>query len=277
MKRLVLVYSILLVILAGACTPESKLAKEFRANPPEFYFHLDPPAYLYKYNHKGEMIENLDQMSPAQQDSALFASSTFIQYISDSTFLVNYVNAFLSELRNLGFPVYIGSEADSFLMAQPQSYEINIAQIQLDEYFYPYEDEEYFYDTLFYKRFDLDALDFSVWVELTRFNHPGNIKTVLYSSHMASDNLEGDFVLDPFRQQVKYSYTIDSLNVSDVNDIAKLLGKVHASYLYDFFLNQYIAFHIPKGFQPQVYYHYNRFRNTFVPVDEDRFELLNNQ
>lgn len=274
MRRLLCYCLILLVAGVTACTPEYKLAKEFRANPPGFYFHLDPPALLFKYNHKGELIEDLNKMTPEQQDSALFFSSSFIQYINDSTFLENYVNGFLNELRNLQFPVYIGNEADSFLMSQPQSYEIDIVQIQLDEYFYPYEDEEYFYDTLFYKKFDLDAVDFSVWVELSKFNHSSNLKTVLYSSHMASDNLEGEFILDPFRQQVKYSYTVDSLSVGDLNDIATLLGKVHASYLFDFLLNQYIAFHIPKGFQPQVYYHYNRFRDSFVPVEEERFELL---
>ncbi|MBN1199802.1 MAG: hypothetical protein JXA23_10655, partial [Bacteroidales bacterium] len=125
----------LILLVAGitACTPEYKLAKEFRATPPDFYFHLDPPAFLYKYNHKGEMIEDLQKMNPEQQDSALFFSSTFVQYINDSAFLEKYINGFLNELRSLQFPVYIGHDADSFLMSQPQSYEIDLTQIQLDE------------------------------------------------------------------------------------------------------------------------------------------------
>lgn len=266
----------LMILAAGisACTPEYKLAKEFRDNRPEFLLHLTPPPMLFKYNHKGELVDDLKNMNPARQDSALFFSSGFIQYINDSVFLENYINSFLDEIRNLGFSVFLGHEADSFLFNHPQSYELTIAQIQLDEYSYPYEDQEFFYDTLFYKKFDLDAVDFSVWLELTRFGISGNARTVLYSSHMASDNLQGEFLLDPFRQDVKYSYSIDSLEVEDVNNIARLLGKVHAGYLFDFFLNQYIAFHITRGFQPQVFYHYNRYRNSFIPVDEERFELL---
>jgi len=274
MNRTLSIFLIALVAGITACTPEYKLAKEFRESPPEFYLHITPPASLFKYNHKGELVEDLSKMSPAQQDSALFYSSGFVQYINDSLFLENYVNGFLDELRNLHFSVYISHEMDSFLLAQPQSYELFMAQVQLDEYFNTFEDEEYFFDTLFYKKFNLDAVDFSVWLELSKFGKTGSAKTVLYSSHMASDNLEGEFLVDPFRQDVKYTYTVDSLEVEDVYHIASFLGKVHASYLYDFFLNQYIAFHLPKGFQPLVYYHYNRYRNIFTPVEEERFELL---
>lgn len=267
---------ILITLVAGvtSCTPEYKLAKEFRDNPPEFYFHVTPPGLLFKYNHKGEVVEDLNKMSAREQDSALFFSSSFVRYINDSIFLENYVNGFLDELRKLKFTVFIGHQADSFLLNQQQSYEINIAQIQVDEYFYPYEDKEYFYDTLFYKKFNLEAVDFSVWIELSKMAGDNPNKTILYSSHMASDNLEGEFFVDPFRQDVKYTYTIDSLKVEHLDDFATYLGKVHASYLYDFFMNQYIAFNIPKGFQPQVYFHFNRYRNSFIPVDEERFELL---
>ncbi len=267
---------ILIILFAGvtACTPEYRLAKDFRKNPPEFFFHVTPPKLLFKYNHKGELVEDLKRMNSAEQDSALFFSSGFIQYINDSLFLENYVNGFMDELRNLQLVVFIGAEADSFLLGQPQSYELSIAQIQVDEYFYPYEDEEYFYDTLFYKKFDLDAVDFSTWLELSKIGGPNQVKTILYSSHMASDKLEGEFFVDPFRQHVKYSYTIDSLGIEDINNISAYLGKVHASYLYDFFLNQYIAFNLPKGFQPLVYYHYNRYRDSFIPVEDERFELL---
>lgn len=267
---------ILILMIAGvsACTPEYKLAKEFRLNPPDFYLQVTPPPMLYKYNHKGELVEDLKDMNQAQQDSALFFSSGFIQFVNDSLFLERYINGFLDELRSLRFTVFIGHETDSLLLAHPQAYELSIAQIQLDEYFYPYEDEEFFYDTLYYKKFDLDAVDFSVWLELSKFGGKSNTRTILYSSHMASDNLEGEFLFDPFRQDVKYSYTIDSLDIEDITNIAAFLGKVHASYLYDFFLNQYIAFHLPKGFQPQVYYHYNRIGNSFIPVEEERFEML---
>jgi len=67
-----------------------------------------------------------------------------MQYISDSAYLEHYLNTFITELRELGFSVYLDNSVDSFLRTQPQSYILNIPQIQLDEYYYPYSDSVYF-------------------------------------------------------------------------------------------------------------------------------------
>jgi len=274
MNRIRLFLSFIILLILSSCSFEYKLAKEFQQDPPDFYLKVKPPAHLFKYNHKGEMIEDFEKLSGSQQDSALDASSFFTRHIDDSVFLERYVNGFVDELRKLDFKVYLGDEADSFLLQQAQSYLIDMIQVQLDEYFYPFEDKEYYYDTLYYKSVNLNAVDFSTWIELGKLKSSRKQKTVLYSSHMATDDFAGSFLLDPFRQDVKYSYTIDSLSVPDIYEIAGFLGKVHASYLYDFFLNQYIAFNLPQGFRPEVYYHYNRFRKSFVVVEEERFELL---
>ncbi|MFH1160864.1 MAG: hypothetical protein V1733_07940 [bacterium] len=274
MKIFSVVSFLTLVILLGSCTPEYKLAQEFHKSPPDFNLLVMAPDFLYKYNHKGERIDGFADMNEAQQDSALFWSSDFVQYLSDSTFLEIYMNNFLDELRRLHFTVYLDSAVDSFLMQQPQSYVVNIAQLQVDEYTYPYEDEEYFSDTLFIKRFELNAVDVSVWLELSKLNSSKGSRTALYTSHMANDDVAGNFGIDPFSLNVQYHYRIDSLALSGIYDMAGYLGKIHASYLYDFFLNQYIAYHLPQGYETPVYYHYNRFRRSFVPVEEDRFELL---
>ena len=265
-----------LLFLVAACSQEYKLAKQFRAAPPEFHLLITPPAYLFKFNHKGEVIEGFDTLSSAQQDSALFASSDFIQQVDDSIYLENYINNFVDELRELGFTIHLGREAAAGVLDSiPQSYILQMAQVQIDEYFYPLEEQEYFFDTLFYKRFDLNALDFSSWFELSNW-HRQNGAVTLYISQSVSDDFEGSFVMDPFQSGVKYKYSIDSLQVEEVYEIARYLGRIHGSYLYDFFLNQYILFHLPGNFMPQYYYHYNRFKDRFEPVDEERLEILDN-
>ncbi len=276
MKKIHLFLALIILATLSSCTLEFKLAKEFQNDPPDFHLLVNRPTYLFKYNHKGEVIDDFENLTSLQQDSVLYASSFFIRHIDDSIFLEKYVNGFINELRMLDINAYLEEEADSFLMQQPQSYLVDIVQLQLDEYFYPFEDQEYYYDTLYYKSFNLNAVDFSAWFELGKLKSSRKQKTVLYSSHMATDDFEGSFIIDPFRQDIKYSYAIDSLSIADIYEIAGFLGKVHASYLYDFFLNQYIAFNLPQGFRPQVYYHYNRFRKSFVSVDEERFELLDN-
>jgi hypothetical protein len=252
-----------------------KVGKSFVATPPPIQILLFPPDALYKYNHKGETIEGFDSMTPARQDSALFFTSKLIKGIDDSLFLEGYVNNFITELRKLGFTVYLPEAVDSLLKAQPQVYTLDMAQLQLDEYIYPFEDEAVFYDTRYIKSIDLNAIDFSVWYELSKMNTTNPRKTVLYSSHTMTDGVDGSFFLEPFTDDVRYRYRIDSISVPDVMTLSANLGKKHASYLYDFFLNQYIAFHLPQGEAPYYFYHYNRFRNILLPVeDDDKFEIL---
>lgn len=268
----------LLFTLPGltSCLPERKIATTFISQPPEINLLIFPPELIFKYNHKGELIPGFDTLPEALKDSALWVNSTFVQYLSDSLLLETYMNNLIEELRNFKFNVYLGASIDSFLLLQaPQSYLLNLSQMQIDEYLYPLEDEEVFMDTIYYKRFDLNAIDFSNWFELNKVN-PGEKKrvTTLYSSHSAFDSFEGEFLVNPWGGEVNYRYKIDSIMVEDVTEMAAYLGKKHASYLYDYFLNQYIAQHLPPGEMLYHYYHYNRFRKSLTPTDIDRFEFL---
>jgi hypothetical protein len=177
-------------------------------------------------------------------------------------------------MRTLGFTVFLDRSVDSFLQGKPQSYVVNISQVQLDEYIYPLEDSEPFEDTVYKASFLLNAVDASAWFELSKINTPKPQKTVLYSSFTASDNFNGNFVINSFTLDIQYHYKIDSLKVNDIYDLAAYTGKKDASYLFDFFMNQYIAYHLPKGIDPMYFLHYDRFRKTFSPTEDERFEII---
>ena len=268
-----------LLILAGlvslqSCLPERKVANTFIQSQHMITLLVNPPAIVFKYNHKGEAIERFDSLSQAQQDSALWTQSSYIQFINDSTLLENYMNSFIEELRLLGFNVYLNSSIDSFNAVKPQSYILNVAQIQVDEYYYPLKDEDAFLDTVYYKEFNLNAVDFSCWFDLSKAGTETSRKALLYATNTAYDTFDGRFFNDPFSGTVRYKYTIDSLKTKDVYDMATYLGKKHAGYLYDFFMNQYIAKHLPEGIKMEDYYHYNRIRKSFNPAYDERFEIL---
>src|ERR1035438_4076049 len=100
------------------------------------------------------------------------------------------------------------------------------------------------------------------------------VKTVLYSTFSGSDGFNGRFYVDPFTYEVRYKFKIDSLKLNDVYELASYAGKKNASYLFDFFLNQYIAFHMPDGQDPMDYYHFNRFRHFITSAGDEKFEVL---
>jgi hypothetical protein len=267
-------YCSLFVVVMASCSMEHKLAQTFVKTPPEIDLQLFTPDILFKFNHKGEEIEGFHDLSDSLQDSALFFNSKYIQFVDDSIYLEGYMNSFIEELRALGFNVFLDHSVDSFLQRQPQSYVINISQVQLDEYKYPLTDSETYEDTVYTKTFQLNSVDASAWFELSKINTPKPQKTVLYSSFTATDGFDGNFLINTFTGDIQYKYKIDSLKVRDLYDLAVYSGRKDASYLFDFFMNQYIAFHLPKGMEPLYFLHYDRFHKTFSTTEDERFEIL---
>ncbi len=257
--------------------PERKLAREFIASPQKINIQVFAPEAILKYNHKGEKIKGFNIMTDAQQDSALYASSQFIGLVDDSAYLERYVNLFIDELRKLGFEVYLENSVDTFLYSQPQAYVISMAQVQLDEYTLPVEDSLPVGDSMFYKRFDLNAVDASTWFEVSKLNVTKPKKTILFSTLTASDAFNGNFFIDPNSMDVRYKYSVDSLTVNDLYDLAAYSGRQQADYLFDYFMNSYIGFHMPEGILPNGYYRYNRSNGSLSTTEEERFEVLDSK
>jgi hypothetical protein len=267
-------YCSLFVVLMASCSMEKKLAQNFIKTPPEINLQLFTPDILFKFNHKGEEIEGFRELSESGQDSALYVNSKFMQFVEDSIYLEGYMNSFIEELRAMEFNVFLDNSVDSFLQRQPQSYIVNISQVQLDEYKFPIVDSEPFEDTVYTKSFHLNAVDASAWFELSKINAPKPQKTVLYSSFTASDGFDGNFLINTFTGDIQYKYKIDSLKLRDIYDLAAYSGWKDASCLFDFFMNQYIAFHLPKGIEPLYLLHYDRFNKTLSTTEEEGFEIL---
>ena len=257
-----------------SCLPERKIANGFIQSSNALNLLVRPPDLVFKYNHKGEIIEGFDSLSADQQDSALLVSSRYVQFLNDSILLESYMNQFIGELRASGFNVYLADAIDSFMTDKPQSYVLDISQIQVDEYLYPLLDEEDYMDTTYYKQFNLNAVDFSCWFELSKANTANAKKMLLYSTGTAYDTFDGRFFNDPFTGNVRYKYNIDSLKTKDVYTMATYLGKKHAGYLFDYFMNQYIAKHLPEGMRMMDYFHYDRKRQSFSSAYDERFEIL---
>jgi hypothetical protein len=267
-------YCSLFIVLMASCSMEKKLAQTFVNTKPEIDLQLFTPDILFKFNHKGEDIEGFSALTDSQQDSALYVTSKFMQFVEDSVYLEKYMNCFIDELRALGFNVFLDDSVDSFLQRKPQSYVVNISQVQLDEYTFPIVDSEPFEDTVYTKKFQLNSVDASAWFELSKINASKPQKTVLYSSFTASDGFDGNFLVNTFTGEIQYKYKIDSLKLRDIYDLAAYSGSKDASYLFDFFMNQYIAFHLPNGMEPLYFLHYDRFRKTFIATEDDMFEIL---
>lgn len=267
---------LLLASLAAlsSCNVEKQIAKQFIQQPVADEVLMFSPYYVFKSNLKEDIELDTSALTDEEIHQRRIDSSVLLKEISDSVFLSKYVNSYIEEMKALGYEVYTEDFVSEFMNRRDSGYVIHIAQLELEEYYMEYVDEEYIGGRYFKTEFDLNALNLNSWFELYRVNETERRKQVLFASHFISDNLYGSYTQYFFTGEVDYEYTIDSVKTEDVYELASYLGGLYASYTYDYILNKYIIKNMPEGRRPKTYWHYNRYNKRLYPAGEDRFELL---
>lgn len=270
-------YFVLLALISlqlASCSPERGLAKRFVRERQPLSILLLPPEFSYKYNFKIPDIENFDSLPKLTQDSLLYYNSELLQYISDSLLISGYINGMSSGLKTLGFNVHASESSESFVNRGSEGLIVNIAQIELEEYFDSISENASFGDEELYNyELYLTALNINSWFELTRVNQQ-DTTLVLYASNTLTDKFDGGFRYFPFSGDVKYEYTIDSLRLDEIYPSISFYGNLYAGYLFDFLMNDYIARNLQAGYQPSGYYTYDRLTGAIRKNNGQRFTRL---
>ncbi len=277
MKRTIQ-HSILILAIGfslASCSLERKLAKEFIESRDSLAVMLFMPGYIFKTNNKAWEVENIDQLSAAQKDSALFQNSLYLKEIDDNFLISRYENALQTGLLRYGMIVYTEDQLLDFLAVEHKAYKIMIAQMELEEDIYPYRAEEIFFDSvLFFEDFELNRVNLNSWFEIARMNDPEADDHLLYASHYAMDGLDGRFMQNLFTGEVKFHYNLYPMKTEDIYTLAAMLGEKYAGYIYDYMLNEYIYRNFPQGERPKSYYTFNPQTRVIAPARDDRFIFM---
>jgi hypothetical protein len=202
-------------------------------------------------------------------------SLLLLNEMPDSSFLNSYYNSLIEGLLQLNFKVCLDDIETSRLSDTLPNIVLNVAQISLEEYNKEYEESEEFYEGTYYKTINLKTLDLNFWFELSIFNQEE--KPVLcFDSQSISDISNGYFYQKFLTGEVIYEEEIIPLKVEDVINRAKLLGKRHATMIYDLLLNTYIQNNYPNNKTPGYLLHFNPESRFLEPLDEenDVFQIL---
>ena len=268
-------FPILLLGMASSCTIERDLAKEFLLHKDSLSIMLIPPDYVYKSNLKAYEVENYEVLDEYRKDSALYASSLFLQEIDDTLFIGRYFSALNARLRKFGITTYSDDQLPEFLGLTHPAFQVALVQLELEEDVYPYRAEEIFYDSiLFYEDFLLNTVNMNSWFEISKLNDTDAVNNLLYASHYVMDELEGRFANNLFTSEVKFKYNLISMKTEDVYTLAALMGEKYADYIFDYLLNEYIFSNYPDSKRPGTFLHYCLEYNNFTPAGDDRFVFL---
>lgn len=254
------VLTAILLLHITACNPERRLANAFIKKTGPVAILLLAPDFSYKYSYKIPDIDNFDSLPVSAQDSLLFYNSRLLQYIDDSVFFSNYLFGLSSGLKADNMNPYFSDSAENFLSAQSEALILNLAQLQFEEYYDSIGDEASFGDVELYSyELFITAVNVSSWFELSMVNNHDTSAVVLFTSSTLTDNFNGGFQYLPFSGEVKYNYTIDSLNTESIYSSAYTLGNIYSGYLFDYLMNEYIQKNLPPDYIAKYQYTYDRY------------------
>lgn len=251
-----------LALTAIACSPERKIASRYLKEKTPGAILLISPDFVYKNSFKIPYVKNFESLPQTTKDSLAFYTSDVLQYCNDSVYINRFMQSIKRGLTYFGFSVYFNQPADEFLNSTYESYIINIAQIQLEEYLDSISDETS-YDSESQNNMSLfvTAININNWVEVTRLNHEQSKARVLYNSQTITDDFIGNFAYYPVTGKFDYDYIIDSLDIDKLYLASSELGFKYSQWLFDYILNDYIKKNLPDGIRQEKFYTFD-FRNN---------------
>lgn len=265
-----LLFAVFFISTTG-CSLEQKISRNFVESEKNMQFYLLKPEIVFKYNLKEFEVPGLDTLDEVRKEIRLMKYSLFLQDVSDSLFIEEFVSGFVKTLRSYGADVLFENETDTLMEKGGTPYIVNLAQISLEEYIHPYHTEETVYDEIIViDGIDLNAINYNLWLELSRLNTEKNNK-VLFASDYLLDNLNGTLRHNLLTGKISFDYTIDTISSYRIYDFARKFGKTTAGYLFDYLMNDYMWENLPEDY-PYTghYYHYDPVRRLFYLVEDDR-------
>lgn len=263
-------------ILVGliSCNPEKQLAIDFTYKSVNKNILILTPDYIYKSSLKTYMLDSIEFNKNDNKDSILLVNSDYLHKLNDSLFLANYVLGYAKTLSSFGFRIYSQNQIEDFMTLDSNTYQINIAQIELEETLYTYRDEIEYNDSYYFHDHNLNAVYVNTWFEFSNTNEVTNKQQVYFTTDMITDIPDGTFDYDIFNGKVRYMYNIDSLQVNALYTFAYRIGAEYARYTFDLLLNKDLDAKIPTEQRSETYWRYDPSYHTFYPATDDRFILL---
>ncbi len=270
----ILIFNLLSLFLVS-CSLERRIGKDYIRNFSDVRIQVNLPDFIHKLNLKHDSIQPFGHPDFNDIDSSILINKSYLSLIDESIFLNLCERSLKSELVSLGFNLQVFTDSVSIIQNADKFYTLDIVQMQLEEtsFLGAPEDFNYLWGSRVYGSdlntarigdhyFDkpLNAINLNAWFELSEKLQNNYRFPVLYSTQSLYDEIVSDIYEEDymFQYTVKYDTEVHRINVSQLYGMAILAGKRYAGHLFDYLLNLHIQEHMPKGWIPKYYYHYDQ-------------------
>jgi hypothetical protein len=262
------------LMVIQSCSTEHRLTRGFMKSRDSINVCILSPVSVLKDNLKTWEIAGYDTLPKNVQDSMLFFHSRYLQYLNDSLFLGLYTDDLRARLKYCGIRVFGEDSMDTFLASGGKAYTFTIAQVLLEEYLEPYT-KSLSFDTNNY-RWDLwqNAVAMNVWYEARVLNRNESKMNVLYASMYVRDKITGRFEGNIFTGDVNFVYHLDTINMGSIYVLASKAANMHAQFIFDHILNDYLVQKTLPGEPQPAYLHYDADKKKFRKAGNYKFTLM---
>jgi len=269
LKTIILLSGLSLAL--ASCNTSQKFAREFVRNSNTFSVLILSPDFVYMDNLNTHLIDSLGISDQNTRDSILWEQSSFLKKIDDSLFMANYILGYKTEIRNYGIKVFDENSSADFFNLDSNALVVNIAQIGIEEEDYEFRDETEYYGYVYFHDHIFKAVNINTWFELSLVNDTTENDNLFFTTNTITDDLNSSFDFNPFSEKVEYIYEVDSLNLSKIYEYVYLLGRIYATYTFDFMMNRYINEHADMPLKKEELLRYNPNTKGFFNAGENRF------
>ena len=269
-----------IVFIAGffllpSCSPERDLARKYALKASNRSVMVLLPDELWLVNQKSAYPKNSFTYAQAAEDPQLLENTLILPQLSRQAVLNLFGQSYLAELRKYGLNVYTEQQMEAFLKIDSTAYIANIAQLEMQEYFSPVEDEVLVGETIYTYDFTVNGINLGMWLEINKVNEDKLSKPkVLFATNDILDQYEGYFTMRFMTGKIDYKLKVDTLNLNRVNNFISYLGRLYAAYTFDYMMNDHVERKLGPAVIPRRYFRWDPFNKSLKATISDRFVVL---
>ena len=225
------------------------------------------PEHIILSNSKVPAPEGLSADEEAAFYDSLFYYSDYVQYIDDTIFLRKFKNYTKKYFREMGFSYHEVSDLNNFLTSDGMLYLVKFKQLELEERWFPYHQEEQFDSTIYEEDIWINGISMNAWMDVAKVNDTVEVQNELYDESVLSDRVNGMFFQNQWSGDVHYQYLLDTLQLNEIGSLQSQAAIDLGTYLIDYIVNKEIRDRLDylEGVKPRSRWFFSVKSGRFLP------------
>lgn len=263
-------FGALLTIIVSSCTTEIKIARTLNRDKSTISVLCDFPDYIILTNSMVEVPKDLSGKELADFYDTLFVHSEYVQYVNDTLFFHEFQENMKMQMLRIGVKYYESDDIDGFLSSKGTQYIINFKQLEMEERWEAFHDEEHIGDMLYEEDFWIKGVSLNAWMDIAKVNDTVEIQRQLYYESVIKDDVDGMFFQNQWNGDVHYQYRLDSLKVSDIDDLQYQAADEFTYFILDYIFNKEIRdrLNYAEGLEPINSWNLSPTSRRLIPGDK---------